>query len=325
MGNGRRVNSIDIVRLFCAVLVVAIHTQAITWFPDLQNGNIQVLTRIAVPFFFCTSGYFLQKKYCKQGNAAILDALISTIRLYAALSVVYFVLIFLQNPALLQSSKKWMVMDFLFNGSYYHLWYLVGMIYSFAAIYIVCRLNLSRFLFPASIVLYFIGLLGTSYYALGSKIPGLCLLFDSSWFLGMRRILLMGIPFVVLGWTIAGRKGMTKSPTAAILAMTTVLFVAEIIIITVSGVSRSVVITVFLYPLLYLIFELCLANPLANLTKIASTCKSVANFTYFWHPAVILLFSGMICNRFMLFIAVSAACILLGFAVYRVKLMSKPQ
>lgn len=46
----RRINSIDVMRLLCAVLVVAIHTQAIIWFPELQNGNIQILTRIAVPF-----------------------------------------------------------------------------------------------------------------------------------------------------------------------------------------------------------------------------------------------------------------------------------
>lgn len=63
MADNHRINSIDIARLFAAILVIAIHTQAIEWFPDYSNGNIQILTRIAVPFFFCTSGYFLQKEY----------------------------------------------------------------------------------------------------------------------------------------------------------------------------------------------------------------------------------------------------------------------
>lgn len=324
----RRINSIDVVRLLCAVLVVAIHTQAITWFPELQSGNIQILTRIAVPFFFCTSGYFLQKKYCANGSAAIIKALASTIRLYIFLSAVYFAIIFLQNPSLLYGSKKWMVMDFLFNGSYYHLWYLVGVIYAFATIYIACRLKFARFLFPLSTILYIIGLLGTSYYALGSKIPVLSILFDSGWFQGIRRIFLMGIPFVVLGWTIAEGRLKThftrRTPSVAAFGVTAIIFVIEIVVVTITGISRSIVITIFLYPLLYLIFQLCLVYPLASQTSIASKCKSIANFTYFWHPVAILFLREIIHNRFLLFTSVSVVCILLGYAFYKAKSILKP-
>lgn len=52
MADNRRINSIDIARLLAAILVVAIHTQAITWFSDYSNGSIQILSRVAVPFFF---------------------------------------------------------------------------------------------------------------------------------------------------------------------------------------------------------------------------------------------------------------------------------
>ena len=58
-----RINSIDIARLLAAILVVAIHTQAVTWLSGYTNGGIQILTRVAVPFFFCASGYFLHKNY----------------------------------------------------------------------------------------------------------------------------------------------------------------------------------------------------------------------------------------------------------------------
>ena len=56
MTDNRRINSIDIVRLFAAILVIAIHTQAVTWFAGRPNGDIQILTRLAVPFFFCKIG-----------------------------------------------------------------------------------------------------------------------------------------------------------------------------------------------------------------------------------------------------------------------------
>ena len=101
MTDNRRINSIDIVRLFAAILVVAIHTQAITWFSSYSNGNIQILTRVAVPFFFCTSGYFLHKDYINSGCSAIASTFWKTVKLYILLSLVYFSVIFLSNPALL--------------------------------------------------------------------------------------------------------------------------------------------------------------------------------------------------------------------------------
>ena len=52
-------NSIDIFRLLCAVMVVAIHTAP---FSDISGplGDLctNLLPRIAVPYFFATAGYF---------------------------------------------------------------------------------------------------------------------------------------------------------------------------------------------------------------------------------------------------------------------------
>lgn len=78
METNHRINSIDIARLFAAILVIAIHTQAIMWLSDRANGSIQILTRVAVPFFFCTSGYFLQKGYVRKDCSAISGTLYET-------------------------------------------------------------------------------------------------------------------------------------------------------------------------------------------------------------------------------------------------------
>ena len=206
MKTSNRINSIDIVRLFAAILVIAIHTQAIIWFPSRANGNIQILTRVAVPFFFCTSGYFLQKSYISKDCSAIAGTLLKLIKVYVFVSLAYFSFIFLQNPILLHEPKKWMLVDFLFNGSYYHLWYMVGVIYSIAMIYMFCKLKLTKMLFPLAALCYAVGLLGTSYYGIGSRLPVLSTLFDSGWFLSIRRIFLMGFPFVALGWALSEGK-----------------------------------------------------------------------------------------------------------------------
>ena len=82
METNHRINSIDIARLFAAILVIAIHTQAIMWLSDRANGSIQILTRVAVPFFFCTSGYFLQKGYVRKDCSAISGTLLKLIKVY---------------------------------------------------------------------------------------------------------------------------------------------------------------------------------------------------------------------------------------------------
>lgn len=322
MADNPRINSIDIARLFAAILVVAIHTQAITWFSSYSNGNIQILTRVAVPFFFCTSGYFLHKNYINSGGPAIAATFWKTVKLYTLLSLVYFSVIFLSNPALLHESKKWMLVDLLFNGSYYHLWYMVGIIYSIAMIYLICKLKLSKVLLPLAIVCYVIGLLGTSYYGIGSRLPILNVMFDSGWFLSIRRIFLMGFPFTVLGWVISERKlklHISKKHLLFVTALVALLFVSEIIAVTVTGMSRTTEITLFLYPLLFLLFQICLAYPLEGKSKLASVCRDTANFTYFWHPLVILALRRVFNANFFLFTITTAVCLLLGIGSHSLK------
>lgn len=322
MADNPRIHSIDIARLFAAILVVAIHTQAITWFPCFENGNIQILTRVAVPFFFCTSGYFLHKNYINSGCPAIAATFWKTVKLYTLLSVVYFSIIFLSNPALLHESKKWILVDFLFNGSYYHLWYMVGIIYSIAIIYLICKLKLSNVLLPLAVICYAIGLLGTSYYGIGSRLPVLNALLDSGWFLSIRRIFLMGFPFTALGWTISEGKLRLRSSKNHLLFATTLaalLFVGEIVAVTVTGMSRTIEITIFLYPLLFLLFQICLAYPLEGKGKLASICRDTANFTYFWHPLVILALRRVINANFFLFAITAVVCLLLGYGDHSLK------
>lgn len=326
MKTSNRINSIDIVRLFAAILVIAIHTQAIMWFPSRANGNIQILTRVAVPFFFCTSGYFLQKSYISKDCSAIAGTLLKLIKVYVFVSLAYFSFIFLQNPILLHEPKKWMLVDFLFNGSYYHLWYMVGVIYSIAMIYMFCKLKLTKMLFPLAALCYAVGLLGTSYYGIGSRLPVLNTLFDSGWFLSIRRIFLMGFPFVALGWALSEGKMKFRPSLKQLLiatALTAVLFVIEIIVVTITNMSRTVEITVFLYPLLFLLFQVCLAYPAADKRKLASACRDTANFTYFWHPLFILALSRVIEVKFLLFVVTTVTSLFFGLCYHFLKKRKK--
>ena len=319
-----RINSIDIARLLAAILVVAIHTQAVTWLSGYTNGGIQILTRVAVPFFFCASGYFLHKNYINRGSPAIASSVWENVKLYTFLSLVYFAVIFLANPSLLHEPKKWMLMDLLFNGSYYHLWYMVGIIYSMVLIGLLCKLKLTKMLLPLAVVCYVVGLLGTSYYGVGTRLPVLNLLFDSGWFPSVRRMFLMGFPFTALGWTISEGKlklRISDKQLLIVTILTALLFAAEIIAVTVTGMARTIEITVFLYPLLFLLFRNCLTYPFEEKSRLASACRDAANFTYFWHPLFILALQKVFDkDKGLLLCAVTTvSCLIFGLGYHSLK------
>lgn len=213
-------------------------------------------------------------------------------------------------------------MDFLFNGSYYHLWYMVGVIYSMVLISLLCKVKLTRVLLPLAVVCYVVGLLGTSYYGIGSKLPVLNVLFDSGWFLSIRRIFLMGFPFTALGWIISEGKLKLRISNRQLLIVTilmALLFAAEIIAVTVTGMSRTIEITVFLYPLLFLLFRICLAYPFEGKSRLASACRDAANLTYFWHPLFILVLQKVFDKGLLLFTVTTVSCLIFGLGYHSLK------
>ncbi|WP_420319517.1 acyltransferase family protein [Faecalicatena contorta] len=88
----RRINSIDIFRYICAVMIIAIHTAP---FSDIneQLGYVfsQIIPRIAVPFFFAVAGYFYMSKL-ENGNNYFADYLKRLLGTYFIWSLFYYTL-----------------------------------------------------------------------------------------------------------------------------------------------------------------------------------------------------------------------------------------
>lgn len=145
-------------------------------------------------------------------------------------------------------------------------------------------------------------------------------LFQSSHFTLIRRIWLMGFPFVVLGWMISEKKdrllSISMRKTIIALLVSFALFVLEILAVVVTGLARSIVITVFLYPLVVLIFILCLKLPLVKYKKLGAYCGTMSGIVYFIHPLIILLLdkAGIVGNK-QQFLLTTAICILLSGSV----------
>lgn len=201
-----KLTSIDLMRVVCTYMVVAIHVHP---FEELNSslGYIfeQVIPRIAVPFFFTVSGYFFTKSLIRN-NSTTFIYLKRLIKTYVLWSLVYFSYQFLLNISNNYVSILSMIISnivlFLIFGSWYHLWYFPALIFCVAISSIFNKLKCLNVLAIMSILLYIIGLLGCSYYAIGIKIPILSQSYKFSQFTLIRKVILMGLPFFMLGYMI---------------------------------------------------------------------------------------------------------------------------
>lgn len=117
----RRINSIDIARYLCAVMVVAIHTHP---FEDVDPtfGFVftQVVPRIAVPFFFAVSGFFFFGKLAK-GERPLRDFVWRLSCTYAAWTFIYLLSDFIRARGRV---NLFAMLSSLPIGAWYHLWFI---------------------------------------------------------------------------------------------------------------------------------------------------------------------------------------------------------
>lgn len=298
----KRCNSIDIFRYVCAVLVVIIHTE------PFYTGEYSVvgvflkdyLARIAVPFFFVVSGYFFFLKIDSRKWSGLKSAW-HLIKIYAFWSVPYFLISFwvLHDEAVtfFEFIKK-CVLDFLLFGSYYHFWFFPALIFSMIISSVIYKLFGFKFLKYLSIVLFVLGCFGSSYVALGSQIPILSSLFEFEYFYVIRRILMTGLPFLVLGGWLSSKKdkiaSFTKCKLNVLLSCAVVVYILEKTLIIVFDLYSDLVNTFALYPLVAIIVIFLLNHPLEGKDTLGQNCRTCANFIYYIHPAFLLIAQRLI-------------------------------
>lgn len=147
----RRFPALDDFRLIAVVLVAANHTRSaegeLLWL-------LTVLRRVAVPYFLMVSGYFLGR-----------DGWRSTGRFLKKTALLYGAGVLLYLPLNWYAGQ--LTPDFprqvLFDGSFYHLWYLPALLLGTPAARLLSRLGRKKALLAAG-ALYLIGLGGDSYY-----------------------------------------------------------------------------------------------------------------------------------------------------------------
>lgn len=161
--------AIDVFKFICAILVVIIHVSP---FKELNEQLYfflnNVCTRIAVPFFFVCTGYFIFRKFeiYNIDYNKLKKVMIKMISLYFLWVIIYIpvqIYDFSQSNASEADIKKYLFQVF-FNRGYYQFWYLRALFVALIIISILFYFKVSlKKIFLLSFILFFIGLFETSY------------------------------------------------------------------------------------------------------------------------------------------------------------------
>lgn len=159
--------NIDTMKCFCIIAVVCIHTCP---FAEKSLGLIiNVISRVAVPLFFISSGYLFyskfSEKYTKRYFIKILKIYISWTLFYIVMSLVLMSLFNILNGLNVLNGYKEYFSNFnLLNIYYssgiirYHLWYLSTMLLVIPILYFVIKKNLLKKALLVTSVLNVIGI-----------------------------------------------------------------------------------------------------------------------------------------------------------------------
>ena len=317
MSRERYDTGIDWLRLAAAILVIAIHTSPLADFSETGNFILtRVLARIAVPFFFITSGYFLLSRY-HDSDRKLRHFLKKTGWIYGASILLYLPLNF-RNGYFSQSQLlPELLKDLIFDGTMYHLWYLpASMLGMLIAWKLVEKLDFSKGLVMA-LLLYLVGLFGDSYYVVVEKLPLLKAFYDRLFelFDYTRNGLFFAPVFLMLGGFIADERRKLSSVEAGVGFLISLgLLLAEALILHRHGFQRHDSMYVFLLPAMYFLFHLVLLWKGRRIPLL----RPASLVVYLIHPLVIaavwrfssqnsLFHFGLVCLLSLLFSFAMAA------------------
>ena len=285
MSSSRTYKGIEIFRVVAAFLVVAIHTSPLASYSGTADFVFtRVIARVAVPFFFMVTGYFVLSK-----GTGVRRFLKKTAIIYAASAALYLPINVyaghLQGWGLLD-----LVQQVFFEGTFYHLWYLPAALLGAWLTSLLMR-RTSRGVCAAIVTaLYVLGLLGDSYWGLIEGVPGVSSAYNALFALmGYTRNGLFFAPmFMFLGAEIHMSKRRGVGFEAAGLVLSFALMLAEALNARAQGWQRHDSMYVLLPFVMYFLFAL--------LSRVKGSVRlplgSFSLLVYVLHPAVIIVVRG---------------------------------
>lgn len=321
---------IDYFKFIAAILVIAIHIGPLTTYSEYGDFLLTgILARLAVPFFFMASGFFLFRKLTEASgqNWKIVHRYAYQIGMLYFLSILIYFPLNLYAGYFEDFSFFGLVKDVLFDGTLYHLWYFPALITGIYLTFYLYEKVTFPFLFIITSLLYMIGLLGDSYFGLTIQSPRLHTIYMQMFtiFDYTRNGLFFSPLFLVLGARLATNPRPLRPvrESAVCFAIALSLMIAEGVLLERIAWPRHDSMYIFLVPAVYYLFQLLLSQR----GKSSRHLRQISTWMYIVHPLIIVLVRGvgkatglswlLVSNNLIHFVAVTLLSILVAILVAR--------
>lgn len=326
--------AIDIVKIVCAFLIVFIHTSPLESVNGALNSFlVNCVCRVAVPFFFISSGFLL---FGRAGTVAPDGKTVSRylkriLTLYLIWSAVYFPYTLLRMhwrrsvSGAVEVFLNWLK-NMFFTAGYGLLWYLPSTIVAVAVVWFLLKRGLKTdTIVVIGAVLYCIGLCGQSYFGLVSMIPfpdafrrAVKTVFD--FIVTTRNGLFEGVILIALGAKLSEKKdfgSLGKALTGFFVSA--LLFCGEFVAVSKLGWRLGFDMYIFIVPCAYFMLKTALCAKIEIRPKALEFLRPYSILIYFTHMIPIelftLFFPNTEINSVLMCFSVIAVTLLLDTAI----------
>ncbi|MCL2702634.1 MAG: acyltransferase [Defluviitaleaceae bacterium] len=275
--------AIDCFRVVAALLVAGIHTYPLSGISgDLNFYVIHVFARIAVPFFLMATGFFLSSP---------MKAVKKTGLLYLGATVLYLPVSIYAGHYSEGNIAVNLARNLIFDGTFYHLWYLPASIIGVLLLCVLGRKLTLRVVLGISLALYVFGLFGDSYFGVIENAPFFGAAYDALFRVSSytRNGVFYAPVFLAMGAFLAK---MAKRPgvglSAAGFAASALLMLAEGALLRRFDLQRHDSMYAMLIPCVFFLFCLLLTRN----GKARPVLRTVSLWIYILHPLVIIAVRG---------------------------------
>lgn len=308
-------NFIDIMKFICAMLVIAIHVPPFSGMNWVLNfAVVNFAARIAVPFFFTASAYFVFKKAYKTQSGELDKGVIiryvkKIFRLYVIWSVIYMPFAYCHMSESAETLKlHWFLrsytVNFVFSASYGHLWYLNAVIFAYLFLFLMLAAKIKPAVIAAfSLTAYCVGLCTQSWFGLVEPLSLECPRLWSFFpvlqriFVTARNGLCEGLLFVLVGMFFATHDIKLKMKTALIcLVCSFLFFAAEVFILAKLAWIREYDMYLGLIPITFFLFYVSLNINIPD-RAIYRKMRTLSALIYFSHMLAVELLMLVPCLR----------------------------
>lgn len=287
-------NSIDSFRMIAAFLIIAIHTGPLCSVSETADFLFTYcFARIGVPFFLMTTGYFvLAPCYLShfKRSVKLKRFLVKTLTLYLAATLLYLPINLYAGH--LSFHPGTLLKDLLFDGTFYHLWYLPAAL--LGCLFLVCLLKCLPLLAVAviTLLLYVTGLFGDSYYNIISELPAAAAFYNVLFGISSytRNGIFYAPVFLLMGLLIRRYKKEFSRPLLILcFSLSLLCMLAEGYFSFINKLQRHNSMYIFLLPCMFFLFQLLLSRP----GPCAKLLRNLSLLIYILHPVSIIAVRGM--------------------------------